>query len=103
MILRKPHVCEKSSSSVIPEMFSNHHIGLVFDHQSLWKESIDNLDFWHGDTGEGNIGYETTYFGWLWPVLPCPIKLQDSLIINISGMNLIDVLVFLPGDFIKEM
>ena len=35
MILRKPHVCEKPSSSVMPEMFSNHYIGVVFDHQSL--------------------------------------------------------------------
>ena len=46
-----------------------------------------DLDIWHEDNHQGNIGYETTTFGWLWPVVPCPIKLQDSLIINIPRKN----------------
>ena len=41
-------------------------LAILFDHQYLWKESIDNLDFSYGDNHEGKVAFEaTTTFGWV--------------------------------------
>ena len=70
MILRKPHVLEKYYSSVMDKMLSTNKIAILFDHQYLWKESIDNLDFSYGDNHEGKVAFEaTTTFGWVLLVL----------------------------------
>ena len=45
-------------------------LAILFDHQYLWKESIDNLDFSYGDNHEGKVAFEaTTTFGWVLLVL----------------------------------
>ena len=31
-----------------------------FDHQYLWKESVNNLEFLHGGSHQGKIASETT-------------------------------------------
>ena len=53
-------------------------------------ESIDILDFLHGDKQRKTVSERTT-FGRVLPVVPLascyPTRLQDSLIIRISGMN----------------
>ena len=41
-----------------------------FDHQYLWKESIDLLDHLVKDNHQLKVVYETTSFGWMWPVVP---------------------------------
>ena len=71
MILRKPHVLEKYYSSVMDKMLSTNKIAILCDHQSLRKESIDNLDFLYGDNHEMRVAFEaTTTFGWVFLVLP---------------------------------
>ena len=30
-------------------MFSNNHIAVLFDHQYIWKKSMDTSDFLHGN------------------------------------------------------
>ena len=44
---------------------SNQIVGL-FNHQYLWKETINFLDFLRGDI-ERKIASEATVFGWMWP------------------------------------
>ena len=41
-----------------------------FDHQYLWKEFIDLLNFLHGSNHRGKLASETTNFGWVWSVVP---------------------------------
>ena len=62
MILQKLHDC--------PEMFSANQIAVFFDYQCLWKKSVDLLDFLYGDNHQGELTSETTFFGWVWPVVP---------------------------------
>ena len=76
MILRKPHVGSNDLKGSQP--FN------IFVHQYFWNESIDTLDILHGGNNQGKAGSDTTTFGWV----SHPTKLQDSLIINIFGMNL---------------
>ena len=47
-----------------PKMFSASLIVVFFDHQYLWKESINILDFLHGDNKK-KMASETTTFGWI--------------------------------------
>ena len=51
-------------------MLLTNKIAVFFDHQYLWKESIDTFDFMHGDNNQGKIGSEITTFGLVWPVVP---------------------------------
>ena len=53
-----------------PKIFSTNQVAVFFDHQYLWKESIDTLDFLHEDNNQGKVDYEKTTFGWVWPVVP---------------------------------
>ena len=53
------------------------------DHQNLWKQSINTLNFLHEDSYQSNVGFESKSFSWMRPVLSRSIILQDSLIINI--------------------
>ena len=67
---------------------SSNQITGFFDLQYLWKQSIDILDFLHGDNCQGKVTSEITTLvacGHL-SLIP-PISLQDSLIINFSGKN----------------
>ena len=53
------------------KMLSTSQIAILCDHQSLRKESIDNLDFLYGDNHEMRVAFEaTTTFGWVFLVLP---------------------------------
>ena len=53
-----------------PRVLSANQIAVFFDHQCLLKESIDLLDFLHGDNYQENVAFETTSFGWVWLVVP---------------------------------
>ena len=47
-------------SQLWPKMLSSSQIAIFFDHQYLSKESIDTLDFLHGDNHQYKVGSETT-------------------------------------------
>ena len=49
MFLQKLNVWAKSGSSVLTLNVVNNQIAVFFDHQYLWRESIDILYFLHGD------------------------------------------------------
>ena len=60
------------------------------------RNQLIPLIFLHGIRHQVKLPSETTSFGWVWPDLPtlvprhqplCPVRLQDSLIINISGKS----------------
>ena len=53
-----------------PKMLSTNQIAIFFDHQYPWKESVDIIDFLRGNNHQGEIGDETSAFGWVWPVVP---------------------------------
>ena len=57
MILGKWHVWEKSCVSVIAQNALNQSDCWIIDHQYLWKELIDVLDFfaWRSLLREGSI------------------------------------------------
>ena len=44
-------------------MLSSNQIAEFCDHQYLWKEKINDLDFLH----QGKKASKTTAFGWVWP------------------------------------
>ena len=44
------------------KILSANQITVFFDHQYLWKESIDILDFLRGNNHQGKIGSEATSF-----------------------------------------
>ena len=64
MILQKPNLWRKSGSSFMAWNALNES-----HYQYLLKESIDILDFLHGDNHKKVVTSETTSFGWVWPVL----------------------------------
>ena len=68
-------------------LLSNQFVGF-FDHQYFGKELRDTVDLLHGDNHQCKEGSET-YHLWLdvASCTSCPIRLQDCLIINISGNN----------------
>ena len=43
---------------------------------------------------QGKVASETSTYGWVWQVVSLPIRLQDSLISNISGNNQLIFLIF---------
>ena len=45
-------------------MLSTIQIAVFFVHQHLRKESINTLDFVHGDNHQGKLASETATFGW---------------------------------------
>ena len=47
-----------------PKMLSTNQIAVFCNHQYLWKDSTDLLDFLHGDSHQGKVAPETTTF-WL--------------------------------------
>ena len=51
-------------------MLSTNQIAVFFDHQYLWKQSINTSDFLHEDNYQRKVGSETTTFVWVWPVVP---------------------------------
>ena len=61
---------------------------IFFDHQYLWKESIDTLDALHWDNHQGKVGDL-----WLLLFVRCSqqwlssVRLQDSLVISTSRKN----------------
>ena len=48
---------------------SNQIVGL-FNHQYLWKETINFLDFLRGDSYQRKIASEATVVDWMWPDMP---------------------------------
>ena len=64
-------------------------IARFFDYQYLWKKSVDTLDFLHGDSHQGKVGFETAGFGWVWPVVFYPMRYQDSFISILGKIQLI--------------
>ena len=69
------------------KMLSTNQIAVFFDHQYLWKESINILDFLFWDNNQGKIGLRLLVLFGRGQLGPCPVRLQDSLIINITGRN----------------
>ena len=66
----------------------------LFNHQNLLKESTDILVF-YGVCHQGKMASETSFFlGGLASYSSFPIRLQDSLIINISGNDQVISLFF---------
>ena len=74
-----------------------------FDHQYLWKESVDILVSLHGVSHKGKVAPITCHLFGL-GVVSCGhlIILQDCLISNISGENQLVSLFFLHGDNYQE-
>ena len=48
----------------------SNQISGFFDHQCLWKESINLLDFLHGDNHQRKVTSGTATFDWVGPVVP---------------------------------
>ena len=44
------------------KIFSTNQIAVFFDHQYLFKESTNTLDFLHGDIHQGEVGSESSTF-----------------------------------------
>ena len=82
-------------------LLSNQIAGF-FDHQYLWKESRYIYSFLHGVSHQGKAASEFNFFGWVWPVMSSPIRLQDSMIINICGRSWLITLIFYTEIIIKE-
>ena len=40
---------------LLSKMFSTNHIAVFFNHQYLWKESINTLDFLHGASHQAKV------------------------------------------------
>ena len=60
----------------------------TFDHQYVGKESINMLDFWHGDPEK--VASKTTSFDWMWQVVPlvqpnCKILCSSIFLERING------------------
>ena len=51
-------------------LLSSNQIPGSFDHQHLWNEAINVLDFLHKDTWQGNITSKTISFGKMGPCMP---------------------------------
>ena len=52
-------------------MLSASQIAVFFDHQYLCKESLNLLDFLHGDNDDGDkVASDTITFFCMWPVVP---------------------------------
>ena len=55
------------------KMLTANQIAVFFDHQYLWKDLMNLLDFLHEDNDQRKVASETTTFGWVQPVvLPAP-------------------------------
>ena len=67
MILQKLQAGENLGSSW-PNMLPANQIPVFLYHQYLWKESINTLDYLHGDNHEVKVGSETITFDWVWLV-----------------------------------
>ena len=65
MILQKPISRNNLVLSWWPKMLSASQIAVFFDHQYLWKESSDVLNFLHVDKYHRKVAYEATTFGWV--------------------------------------
>ena len=65
----------------------SYQIAGFFDNQYLWNESMNVLDFLHGDNYQGKVASEQGQYFLLavGSCTTCPIRQQDSLIISISG------------------
>ena len=50
--------------------FSAIQIAGFFDHQYLWKKSINIFDFLYRDNHQRKVAPETTTFDWVWPAVP---------------------------------
>ena len=67
---------------------SSSQVARLFDQQYLWMVSIDIFEFLHGNNqSSSEVVSETTTFGWMQVGVSLPIRLEDSLINNISGIN----------------
>ena len=60
-----------------------------FDHQNLWKETINVLHFLHADINHGMMVYKTTTNVWIWPDVPSHVyTCLDLLGLNLVGLEL---------------
>ena len=67
--MQQPYVWGKCSFSIWPKVLSTNQIAAFFDHQCLWKKSVDIFDLLHGDNHQKKVRSETNPFGWVWPVV----------------------------------
>ena len=61
-------------------MLLSNQIARFFDHQYLWKESSDILDFVTGDIHYRKVVTVTTTFGWVWPGRPSHAQTCQDLV-----------------------
>ena len=59
---------------------ANQIASLFFDHQYLCKESVNILDFFHGDIRHWKETSEGTIFGWVWSAMPKLVKICQRFI-----------------------
>ena len=78
VILHKPHVWKKNIVFQLWPKTLSASVPVLFDHQYLWKESSNLLDFLHGENHQGKVPSETTFFGW---VLPVVLLIESDFII----------------------
>ena len=72
------------------KILSTYQIAGFFDYQCLWKESINGLDFLHGDNHQGKLVTETTTYAWV--TLSVSLAQSDWRIlwssISVEGFNI---------------
>ena len=74
-------------------MLSTNQIVGFFDHQYVWKKSIDILDFLRGGNHQEKLASWDNHFWLVVASFAChPGRLLDFLIINISGKNQLTIL-----------
>ena len=89
------------------KMLSTNQVAVLFDHQYLWKESIDTFDFFARNSSSSEVTIWDYYF-WLGvassahPRAPPPVPMSSSIAGFIDYQYLrkesLDVVVFLDGD-----
>ena len=62
--------------------FSSSQTAGFFDHQYLWKESINILDFLH----QKEVAPGTTTFGWVWAIVPL-IQSDRSILSSLMSLE----------------
>ena len=62
-----------------------------FDHQYIWKECIDILDFLHEGIHEGKVASKPTTFGWVCPGKPSYAQICPEFLNAFCWSGYVDV------------
>ena len=104
MILQKLHFCEKYDSPVLWYSFSSAQNALNQSECScLWSTtSLGGVNIYlrilHRDNHKGKVESETTFFGWVWPVVPF---IQGNFRIIWSSISLVRINWYFSFFYIK--